>query len=300
MKSHIIIKDKKITIYIGIMLTMILYMFVHTANTNYSPFRLIQDMLKTATYNNGGLVLTLAGVVLAYALMTNLITFIFTDEDKIRKGLLIPKIAFYNEIKSIETDSRHIVIKYADKQMKINTHGLEANKEKFSNMLACILNGTNQDKTAEQLISELSKKRNEEYKEESIKLGGWLIVILVYFVLSSWYTTYLLARFIGHKSIYEQLALPAFIFVNIYIIGTIVVRRKKYINHIHTFLWIDFALKCLFVFTSGLIYLLIFDDYARFKDYFNFAIAAGAHVMLLLSIIRYMKISKRVKMTFLK
>jgi len=281
-------------------------MFVYTGVKSYSSFEVVETIYNAVGFTNAALFWIVVGVGVFFLLMSQLVTFVFTDEDRIRKGLLFPKIAYYNEIDSIKADNRYLIIKYSHNVLKISTHGFEDNKEVFSDILKEILKGSKIDKSHEQIMEEVKQKQNEEYKGEPMKIGGWILAILAYFFLS---VVFIFSMFsLGIRYSFYNFSSINFVYIifiiimhtiQLIIVFNILSREKKTVKRLVILMWIDFVLKCLFLFTSGFI-LLVTSEYTDIVDYFHFAIAAGAHVMFILSTLRYFKVSKRVKMTFIK
>ncbi len=106
------------------------------------------------------------------------------QSDYLKFGTLGLKKIYYKDIDSLSFD-RHILLHCGEKKYKIRVLNFEENEDKYCELLNEIKENCNLDFSVDDAMKQLSYINNFEFAEEgkALRLNGWLFVAYVFFII---------------------------------------------------------------------------------------------------------------------
>ncbi len=314
MKKHIINYDEKIKMYLLIYLgasalTIIIPAFSITDILNSNLYETF-DM--SAVYN--AIIYTVFPISFLWILLMAYIFFMsvtfkcVTDKDYIRYGTLGLKKVFYKDIESIAFN-KHIVLTVKGKKTKIRVLNFEKNEYEYQEILEDIKENTSLEFSVDEAMKQLSYINNFEFAEEgkALRLNGWLFVAFVFSII---YTAlmglYFIFAFFAGIIIMDWTYVLLLLFIGgvfaLFLVLTIFMgKRNKNTPKLIRGILIGVLILIGILIVVGIVFSLFVGNILQYNissSLFIYILSIAGYVSYTLMIVRALKISKRVKYTF--
>jgi len=311
MRAYKIFRDKKTENYV---LLYFLFSVISYFLSMFWPDEGTVDRLEQMgreSFATNLLVFQLAlSIIILLVILPKLVTYIYTDEYKIRKGAIFPQVMNYGEIRSIDVTDECIVVNSIGMKMRIKLLDFDNNTESYSDIIDRIVTRAELKVTKDQIINTAEEKYKSAYKtpgKSPIAIDGWIKLLLIHFIalfLSSiiQLTGITANNYSDNATIKPLFIASAVLMTIIYgvMIAALLSKNRKAPTVIIALLWIDFALKIMFIYNSGLVYWLTQGRLFISSGLPILIPSAVVQAMLILVITRYFKVSRRAAVTFTK